>query len=579
MTHGTFKYVALLILSSCVITPLAYAQTTLYVDDDAGEGNIGQSWLTPFNDLEDALLWAREHPIITEIHVAGGVYVPSEESESGVSRSKTFQLVNGLALLGGHAGVADPGDPDVRDLELYESILSGDLAGNDTSVACTEDSPECDSWGGRCVNYTCILQENRSENSYHVVTAYGTDDTAVLDGFTITAGNATGARNGGGIDIDDGSPSIANCRIIRNMAGDSGGGVSMAGSGASIADCVISLNAAVVVGGGARCHLQSNPTITRTEISYNTAISRPDDPLTGHGGGLYCSANSDPVILDSIIMGNRAVSGGGGGIVCYDSSPEIVGGEVFDNEADQCGGGLGFNAASNATVHRVSIRHNTAYHEGGGIHCSHSNPTIAGCEVTDNTTGRSGGGMHSNTGSPTVTNCTFTRNAAGGSGGGMYFNGGSGDVANCIVWGNTASQAPEILATESTPTVTYCCVQGGYSGIGNFSADPRLRDPDGSDDVPGNGDDDLQLLLVSPCIDVGDNSAVPPDMIVDLAGNPRVVDAPQTPDTGHGASPLVDIGAYEFQERTQGDLDGDGDVDLGDFKLFLESFGGPLLNR
>jgi len=51
----------------------------------------------------------------------------------------------------------------------------------------------------------------------------------------------------------------------------------------------------------------------------------------------------------------------------------------------------------------------------------------------------------------------------------------------------------------------------------------------------------------SPCIDAGDNDAVTATMIVDFNGNPRRVDDPDAPDTGHGAPPIVDMGAYEFQ--------------------------------
>jgi len=38
-------------------------------------------------------------------------------------------LINGVALKGGFAGVGVI-DPDVRDIDLYETILSGDLLGD-----------------------------------------------------------------------------------------------------------------------------------------------------------------------------------------------------------------------------------------------------------------------------------------------------------------------------------------------------------------------------------------------------------------------------------------------------------------
>ena len=66
--------------------------------------------------------------------------------------------------------------------------------------------------------------------------------------------------------------------------------------------------------------------------------------------------------------------------------------------------------------------------------------------------------------------------------------------------------------------------------------------PDGSE---GTEDDNLRLLPDSPSIDAGDSSAVPIGVTTDLDGNPRLVDAPGTLNTGQG-SPPVDMGAYEF---------------------------------
>ena len=56
---------------------------------------------------------------------------------------------------------------------------------------------------------------------------------------------------------------------------------------------------------------------------------------------------------------------------------------------------------------------------------------------------------------------------------------------------------------------------------------------------------DYRLSPDSPCIDAGNNSAVPEGITTDLDGNPRFLDVLETPDTGHGALPVVDLGAYE----------------------------------
>ena len=52
-----------------------------------------------------------------------------------------------------------------RDPNIYQTILSGDIG----------------------------VVDNNSDNSYHVVTGSDTNSTAILDGFTITAGNANGS--------------------------------------------------------------------------------------------------------------------------------------------------------------------------------------------------------------------------------------------------------------------------------------------------------------------------------------------------------------------------------------------------
>jgi hypothetical protein len=49
----------------------------------------------------------------------------------------------------------------------------------------------------------------------------------------------------------------------------------------------------------------------------------------------------------------------------------------------------------------------------------------------------------------------------------------------------------------------------------------------------------------SPCIDAGRNNAVPFGVTTDFDGKPRFLDVPETPDTGDGDPPLVDMGAHE----------------------------------
>jgi Disaggregatase related len=53
-------------------------------------------------------------------------------------------------------------------------------------------------------------------------------------------------------------------------------------------------------------------------------------------------------------------------------------------------------------------------------------------------------------------------------------------IKNTIVWGNTPS-TPGIYNYISTPTVTYSCIQGGFTGTGNISTDPLFFNAGGGD--------------------------------------------------------------------------------------------------
>jgi len=171
------------------------AGTVLYVDDTATGANDGSTWCDGYVHLQDALTAATASGgAITEIRVAQGLYQPDRDSAnpSGTEdREDTFQLINGVAIKGGYAGCGTA-DPDERNVEVHPTILSGDLSGDDASVPCTRNSPDCDSFGELCVDGFCIISDNNAENSYHVVTGSDTDDTPLLDGFTFTGGNADG---------------------------------------------------------------------------------------------------------------------------------------------------------------------------------------------------------------------------------------------------------------------------------------------------------------------------------------------------------------------------------------------------
>jgi hypothetical protein len=177
MDNKTYLKTALAI--SILFVLLGICGTTqariIYVDNNGGGANDGSSWADAYNYLQDALSAVYSGD---EIRVAQGIYKPDQGA--GITpgdRAATFQLKNGVTIKGGYAGFGEP-DANERDIDEYETILSGDLKGNDVDVNDPRD----------LLNDPC-----RADNSYSVVTGSGTYATAVLDGVTITAGNANAA--------------------------------------------------------------------------------------------------------------------------------------------------------------------------------------------------------------------------------------------------------------------------------------------------------------------------------------------------------------------------------------------------
>ena len=177
----------------------------IYVDAGADLGGDGVSWGTAYKYLQDALY---EPPAYgDEIWVAAGRYYPDEDYEGAVTlndRAESFRIPTGVALYG---GFASGGAWEERDPSTYETILSGDLAGNDGEV---EDP------------YDLLSDPDRAENSFHVVIVIDTDPNTILDGFNVTGGNANGLapdEDGGGIyGYPFGKATITNCTIQGNSA-------------------------------------------------------------------------------------------------------------------------------------------------------------------------------------------------------------------------------------------------------------------------------------------------------------------------------------------------------------------------
>jgi uncharacterized repeat protein (TIGR01451 family) len=502
---------------------VARADGPIYVDRDApGPTHDGLSWATAYTNLQDGLDAAAPGD---EVWVAEGVYVPTYQTDAGDGRTATFVLKNTVSLYGGFGGYGISGTLRIeRDWEVHVTVLSGDLDGNDATDP------------NGVVTDTANIT---GTNAYHVVTGSGTDDTAVLDGFTITGGKADGSYPhilGGGMYNHYGAPTLSNVTFSGNHA-SSGGGMSNYGS-PTLTNVTFSGNHARS-GGGMYISWDSNPTLTNVTFSRNHAH---------YGGGIFNRSNL--MLIDVTFSGNRVDEDGGGMYNDGDSDPTLINIAFSGNYSDGRGGGMCNHG--NPTLINVTFSGNHAADFGGGMYNS-GNPTLTNVTFSGNHAADFGGGMY-NSGNPTLTNITFSGNHADYGGGGIAASG-NPTLINCILWGNTASSDPQVAGSA---TISYSLVEGGYSGTVNLDAVPLFVDLNGADNITGTLDDDLRLLPASPAIDAGDNTAVPTDTLdldgdgitteplpFDLDDNPRFDDMPSQPDVGNGTPPIVDMGAYE----------------------------------
>lgn len=256
---------------------------TIFVDANAPGANDGSSWVDAYKYLQDALADAKSNGDVNEILVAQGMYRPdcnSADPNGSGDRTATFQLINGIAIKGGYAGSGEP-DPNARDIGEYETILNGDLAGNDGPGE----------W------------ENNDENSYHVVIGSGTDANAILDGFTVTAGNADGpddpSRSGGGMYNYYASPTVTNCTFSGNLAlggaydSDSGGMYNHSGS-PTVVNCTFNENSGWNGGGMYNVYCSTGPKLTNCTFTSNSASS--------WGGGGMDNYYSNPTLTNQLYL-------------------------------------------------------------------------------------------------------------------------------------------------------------------------------------------------------------------------------------------------------------------------------------
>jgi hypothetical protein len=558
-TAGTYTFT--MPAEEVTVFAAVFTEPIRYVKSDANIYGDGFSWSTASNDIQKMIdelaVLAAANPDCNKpfvVKVGMGAYTPKyapgpdgrsipEEQleENGLTiRDKTFILRQGVQVWGGYPSSGNSDGDDVRDVMDYPTILSGDLNEDGTG--------------------------SKTDNAYHVVLGLGipNDGKTVLDGFTITGGNADGnesirvkdypvnRNSGGGIYLNSSSPKLKNVIIFSNEAGNRSGGM---------------------------YNYASSPELSDVTISNNKAVS-------GSGGGMYNEAGSCPVLIAGTISDNEAASNGGGIYNTGKSSPVLAGVTISGNTTTSRGGGM-YNNMSSPVLVNVTISGNSKH----GMYNYGSSPVLVNVGIFGHTAAN-GGGMYNDTNSrPVLTNVTISGNSAtvdpGSSigGGGMYNdNNSSPKIWNSIIWGNKAAAGNANIGntdTNSKPVISYSIVEdltdtddtdnGNIlleSGAGNS---PFVDWKDPNDVIMPNSNGTYILRTDSPAVDAGDDGVYPessansifltnPDQVrlsaaasaaidaalsKDLDGKPRKVKA------GVESTIGIDMGAYEAQHLPQ----------------------------
>ena len=357
----------------------------IFVTEHGAGDNDGSSWdnAVAGNQLQLVIDGAVSG---TQVWIAKGTYIPTGNMISSDPVTDHFKMKNNVAIYGGFAGNEDATtfDMNERDLDANETILSGDLNGDDES-------------GG-----------TNNDNAYHVFyhNNLGVNQYAVLDGVTITGGNAF-YHNGHG---------------------------------------------------GGMYNLNSSPTLRNVTISGNTAVAG--------GGGMYNESNSNPMLMDVTISGNMAVAGGG--MFNNTSSPTLTKVTINGNKATIDGGGI-YNVSGNPMLTKVTISGNTANNIGGGIYNVLGNPALTKVTISGNVASL-GGGMGSIGGNPTLTNVVINGNTADGGGGMYNGNSGNPTLTNVTISGNTARISGGGVYNEDQMVPMYATALFGATPLGMIQA-------------------------------------------------------------------------------------------------------------
>lgn len=434
---------------------------TYYVKPTASGSGNGSSWTNAAGASQlQAIISAAASG--SQVWVAAGTYIPNGyppgSSGGSTAADNAFELVNGVSVYGGFAGT--------------ETLLS------QRNVV---------------TNVTYLSGNNAC---YHVVVSAGNSSTAVLDGFTIEKGNATGGtstmtlsgqnltRNfGGGILCMGSAPTISNCTFTSNTGSSGGGLYNRSSPGPTLSNCTFSSNIATSgADGGGAVYDYSGSAITFVSCTFS------GNSASANEGGAVYSSGGTMSFTTCTLSNNTAAADGGAIFVVNSANLTITGTNFSSNTATGNGGGMAIESSCPVNISNSSFTSNVANSAGGGgggiYNLNNPQCTISGSVFNGNRATEYGGGFYANQGGngSVLSSCWFTANLAT-YGGGVANAGGSAPVIkNCKVSNCTATYGGGVYNVNGSPgfsmdtiasnTATAASGMGGGGMLNDVSANP-----------------------------------------------------------------------------------------------------------
>lgn len=471
----------------------------------------------------------------TSGYTGGAVYMTDSSTFSGSS----LEFTGNTAYNGGAVELTDGSTATLTSVEFTNNLAhraGGAMRVYDSAEAtcsgCVFDSNEADRGGAVDVSVDATYLDTSGTYTDNECTDQDGGAIRVTEDGELTISGSTfegneAAQAGGAIYLYQPGDTIflSGSSFQNNVAGSGDGGAVLGdlGSSLTITGSSFEDNSTTLGSGGAVAFdpVSAGHVLTISESHFESNDAEDD------AGALYVKGAEGLNLEDTTFLRNRAPTGDAGAVMLEDNEEYEFVRAVFHANTSLGNGGAIFDRDA-AGVGRIE---NCVFTEnsgglGGAVHIKDSSAQAELVNITFAGNDAASAGAHLYLDSSTV---SFVNNIAwsGQDGGGLYAADASSAFGSDFYYNDVGNNSGgDYIGSLTAP-----------SGSGNISSNPTFRDYsiDGDED-----NDNLYLVIGSPCIDTGDPS------IVDVDGT------------------RSDMGAFGGPNADADDGDGDGHYDITD---------------